>query len=145
MTDSTRIAYNQLTLRAVVALKNGPRGVREIFKIVRGHNESIVCKHLQKMERDGFLQRHTLPGPGRATAYSLSPLGRDLLKPAEAMLAFVARNKAEILAARERHQNSAEESDKRAAFLAKQAAAHAKTNLLVIQHPPSPPAAVRFP
>jgi DNA-binding HxlR family transcriptional regulator len=117
MTGNTtiRALLNPVTLQVIVALRNGPRRSRELFRLIGARSESIFVRQLAKLARDGLTETTALPGPGRGVSHQLSPLGREFLKAAELMLGTIERNKAAVIANRDAATENA-----RAAWKARQ-------------------------
>jgi DNA-binding HxlR family transcriptional regulator len=79
-------------------LETGPRRFSELRVTLHGVSAKVLTHSLRGLERDGLVVRTT--GTGR-TEYDLTPLGRSMLGPINAMCAWTAEHWDELLDARE--------------------------------------------
>ncbi|MEW1777775.1 helix-turn-helix domain-containing protein [Streptomyces sp. NPDC086777] len=67
------------TLLIVRELALGPRRYGDLLRSLPSMGTNLLAARLKHLEQYEVLQRTTLPGPGRASAYSLTPRGEKLL------------------------------------------------------------------
>ncbi|MBH1935251.1 helix-turn-helix transcriptional regulator [Streptomyces sp. AV19] len=79
----------------VRCLEDGPRRFSELRIPLRGITAKVLTQTLRELERDGYVGR---AGDG---AYALTPLGRSLLAPMDAMCAWAREHWDELIDARE--------------------------------------------
>jgi DNA-binding HxlR family transcriptional regulator len=88
------------SLLAISALRDGPQR----FNVLQRHlgvSQRMLTLTLRNLERDGLVLRHVTPGKVLRVDYALSPLGRTLLTPADALFDWADANRAEMDAARQ--------------------------------------------
>ncbi|MFF0378586.1 winged helix-turn-helix transcriptional regulator [Actinoplanes missouriensis] len=83
-------------------LEQGPRRFSELRVPIRGVTAKALTKSLRLLERDGLVERVTVPAP----AYQLTALGRSILGPLNAACAWTADHWDELLDAREAQGSS---------------------------------------
>ncbi|GAA1037035.1 hypothetical protein GCM10009557_49440 [Virgisporangium ochraceum] len=76
-------------------LEHGPRRFSELRVPIRGVTAKALTKSLRGLERDGLVSR--VAGLG----YELTPLGRSILEPLDAMCAWAREHWDELIDARE--------------------------------------------
>lgn len=90
------------TTLIVLALAEGPRRFSAIRRAVPDISKRMLTQTLRDLERDGLLTRRVYPTKPPSVEYRLSPLGRSLLEPLGALVAWSERTRDEVLAARAR-------------------------------------------
>ena len=65
----------------------GPRRWRhgELRELIGGISSKVLTQTLRKLERHGLVDRHEFAGVPRRVEYGLTPLGRTLLPPIDAL------------------------------------------------------------
>ncbi|MDQ1017585.1 winged helix-turn-helix transcriptional regulator [Streptomyces afghaniensis] len=101
-TSLARIA-NKWTAMVVIALSTGPLRFRDLRTTVDGISAKVLTETLRDLERDGIVIRHTYAEVPPRVEYELTPLGRTLYGPLQALGLWAEQNFAEVLAARERY------------------------------------------
>ncbi|WP_433438333.1 winged helix-turn-helix transcriptional regulator [Nonomuraea sp. CA-141351] len=81
------------------ALENGPLRFGQLRERVDGISEKMLAQTLRSLERDGLVLRR--PGPDRGVTYRLTPLGRTLGEPMDAIRAWAERYINDVERARE--------------------------------------------
>ncbi|MEW9553308.1 winged helix-turn-helix transcriptional regulator [Nonomuraea sp. NPDC050783] len=81
------------------ALEGGPQRFGRLRDQIDGISEKMLAQTLRSLERDGLVRRR--PGPDRGVSYSLTPLGRTLREPMQAIRAWAERYINEVEQARE--------------------------------------------
>jgi DNA-binding HxlR family transcriptional regulator len=74
------------TLLLIRELLTGPKRFGELQQCLRGLGTGLLAARLKHLEREGLVERSTLPPPARTPAYALTAAGRDL-EPAVLALA----------------------------------------------------------
>lgn len=88
------------SMLVVVLLGDGPQRFNELKRIVGGVSQRMLTVTLRGLERDGLVKRTVLPAVPPRVEYSLTPLGRTLLKPLRELATWVGANRAAIEQAR---------------------------------------------
>ncbi len=87
--------WTPLVLRC---LEEGPRRFSELRVPMHRTSAKELTRSLRNLERDGMVQRMAA---GRSVTYALTPLGRSLLEPLDALCAWTADHWDELLDARD--------------------------------------------
>lgn len=90
------------SLYIVGALRSGPRRFNEIKRDVDGISQRMLTLTLRGLERDGLVTRTVFPTIPPRVDYELTALGRTLLEPVMALVAWAELNIKRIQAARQR-------------------------------------------
>jgi DNA-binding HxlR family transcriptional regulator len=83
------------------SLKDGPRRFSEVRADIGGVTPKVLTQTLRTLERDGLVSRAVFAEVPVRVEYTLTPLGRSLLAPLEAVRAWAESHAATILKARE--------------------------------------------
>lgn len=86
----------------VLSLLGGPRRFTELRTAIGGVTPRVLTKILRVMERDGMLTRQIFAEVPPRVEYTLTPLGRSLREPIEAIAAWAEKNVSKVMAARGR-------------------------------------------
>ena len=86
----------------VLALSEGTLRFSELRARIGGVSPKVLTQTLRGLERDGLVTRSVYAEVPPRVEYALTPLGRSLREPIEAVQAWAERNVARVLAARER-------------------------------------------
>ena len=70
---NTRTSTNEHTLKTIVALRFGPLQFGEIERAVKSKHAPALSAHLDKMVRDGLIERHIVSLAPRPTSNIGSP------------------------------------------------------------------------
>jgi DNA-binding HxlR family transcriptional regulator len=97
------------TVLIVALLGDGPKRFNEIKRMVGGISQRMLTLTLRGLERDGLVTRTVFPTVPPRVDYELTPLGRSLWEPVEALGAWARGNIGEIEAARRRFDARAQE------------------------------------
>ncbi|KJS56441.1 helix-turn-helix domain-containing protein [Streptomyces rubellomurinus] len=90
--------------RIIRCLEDGPRRFSELRVPLAGITAKVLAESLRSMEQDGVLVRTEFDENPPRVEYALTPLGRTLLGPMDAMCAWSRENLAGLLAARAEHE-----------------------------------------
>ncbi|MFF2025993.1 winged helix-turn-helix transcriptional regulator [Streptomyces sp. NPDC058171] len=100
-----RLAFDLLsqTWNAVVlwALRDGPRRPVELREHIGGISSKVLTETLRRLQFNGLVTRHPLPGAPPRVEYRLTDLGRTLLAPIDAFGAWAFEHGDEVMAAQE--------------------------------------------
>lgn len=100
-----RLAFDLLsnTWNAVVlrALRDGPRRPVELREHIGGISPKVLTETLRRLQFNGLVERHAMPGAPPGVEYRLSALGRTLLAPLDAVGAWAFEHGDEVMAAQE--------------------------------------------
>ncbi len=84
----------------VILLSDGPRRFNELKKLIGGISQRMLTLTLRALERDGLVTRTVFPTVPPRVDYELTPLGRSMQKPVEALGAWAFANLTAIEKAR---------------------------------------------
>lgn len=93
----------------VSLLGDRPKRFSEIKRMVGGISQRMLTLTLRGLERDGLVTRTVFPTVPPRVDYALTPLGRSLWNPVEALGLWARANQGEIAAARRRFDDRREE------------------------------------
>lgn len=100
-----RLAFDLLfhTWNAVVlwALRDGPRRPVELRERIGGISSKVLTETLRRLQSNGLVERRAHPGSPPRVDYRLTPLGRTLLAPIDAVGAWAFEHGDEVMEARE--------------------------------------------
>ncbi|MFF4900630.1 winged helix-turn-helix transcriptional regulator [Streptomyces sp. NPDC001068] len=88
------------------ALHEGSFRFNELRRRVDGVSEKMLSQTLQALERDGLVHREAQPTNPPRVDYELTPLGRGVAEHLLAVVHFVEGRMGEVLAARERYDET---------------------------------------
>jgi len=90
------------TTMVVIALGRGDGlRFRDLRAVVQGISAKVLTETLRDLERDGLVARHEYAEMPPRVEYELTPLGRTLHVPLQALGRWAEEHAAEVLAARE--------------------------------------------
>ncbi|MFF8729384.1 winged helix-turn-helix transcriptional regulator [Streptomyces sp. NPDC015171] len=100
-----RLAFDLLsnTWNPVVlwALRDGPLRPVDLRERIGGISSKVLTETLRRLQFNGLVARHTHPGAPPRVEYRLTPLGRTLLAPIDAVGAWAFEHGDEVMAAQE--------------------------------------------
>ncbi|MGR0219822.1 winged helix-turn-helix transcriptional regulator [Agromyces sp. ZXT2-6] len=94
----------------ILALAGGTLRFTELRAKVGDVSRKVLTESLRALESDGLVKRRAWGGSPPRVEYSLSPLGRSLLEPIEAIRRWAEANVPEVLASRERRLMAEEDA-----------------------------------
>ena len=103
--DVLMVRPGKWTLTVITLLREETRRFNEL-KRAGGISQKTLTLTLRELERDGFVTRTMFATIPPRVDYELTDLGRDLLTLADSLRLFADRNRAQVLAARERFDAS---------------------------------------
>lgn len=83
-------------------LGEGPRRFSELKRTVEGISQRMLTLTLRGLERDGLVTRTVYPSIPPRVEYQLTPLGRTLLEPVNALAAWAQDHRSDMESARDR-------------------------------------------
>ena len=101
-----RIA-DRWTALVVGALAEGTKRFGELRREVGGISQKMLTQTLRDLERDGLVDRRVHPTVPVTVEYSLTEIGRTLIKPLENLSAWAIAHIGQIEAARARYERNA--------------------------------------
>ena len=99
--DVLMVRSGKWTLTIVTLLREERMRFNELKRIA-GISQKTLTLTLRELERDGFVTRTMFATIPPRVDYELTSLGRELLKLADGLKQFAARNADQVMAARER-------------------------------------------
>ena len=108
--DVLMVRPGKWTLTIVTMLRTETLRFNEL-KRAGGISQKTLTMTLRELERDGFITRTMFATIPPRVEYTLTELGRELLELADNLRIFADRNRAQILAARSRFDESGGEPD----------------------------------
>ncbi|MGW1772762.1 winged helix-turn-helix transcriptional regulator [Streptomyces sp. NPDC002104] len=101
-----RLAFDLLsnTWNAVLiwVLRDGPKRPGELRERIGGISPKVLTETLRRLEFNGLVTRHAYGEAPPRVEYQLTPLGRTLLDPIDALGVWAFEHGDEVMAARER-------------------------------------------
>lgn len=88
------------SLLVIAALYHQPMRFNALKRELNGVTQKALTQALRRLERNGIIVRHVNPQPPIAVQYSITPLGRSLIKPVEALFQWTREYGSEVEAAR---------------------------------------------
>ncbi len=98
-----RIGEKWTTL-VIRVLSGGTLRYSDLQRRVGGVSQKMLTQTLRSLERDGLIERRVYPVVPPRVEYSLTPLGRTLVEPLDAICRWAERHLPEMLQARARNQ-----------------------------------------
>lgn len=98
------------TTLILIALAADDRRFSQLQRAVPDISKRMLTQTLRDVERDGLVTRHVFPTKPPSVEYRLSPLGRSLLDPIAALVAWAERTHETISDARTRYDATQEGS-----------------------------------
>jgi DNA-binding HxlR family transcriptional regulator len=89
----------------LVALMEGTHRFSELRRKVGGVSEKMLAQTLQYLEKDGFIDRVSLPVVPPHVEYSLTPLGVEISKQVGSMANWIETNLPKILLAQQKRSD----------------------------------------
>jgi DNA-binding HxlR family transcriptional regulator len=100
-----RIA-DKWTALIIRVLADGTRRHSELRREIGGISQKMLTQTLRSLERDGLVTRKIHPVVPPMVEYSLTPLGKSLTEPLEAICRWAEKHLPELQAARARSQKT---------------------------------------
>ena len=83
-------------------LREGPRRFNELRRDVVGVSGKVLSQRLQRLQADGIVERRVVATRPVAVEYRITPLGKTMREPVDALLRWTTTHLPEVEAARER-------------------------------------------
>ncbi|MFG1888722.1 winged helix-turn-helix transcriptional regulator [Micromonospora sp. NPDC049051] len=100
VTDVLRRVGDKWTVLVVVLLGQRPHRFNELHRGIEGISQRMLTRTLRGLEVDGLVHREVFATIPPSVEYSLTPLGRSLLKPLSALAEWAIANQPRIAASR---------------------------------------------
>lgn len=95
-------AGNKWSILVIRHLRLGPARFNELRRNLGGTiTHKVLTSTVRALERDGYVKRTVTPSVPARVDYELTPLGRDLLGPVDALAHWALDNRVAVKAARE--------------------------------------------
>jgi DNA-binding HxlR family transcriptional regulator len=91
----------------IQSLKHGPRRFSQVRADVAVVTPKVLTQTLRTLERDGLVSREVFAEVPVRVEYTLTPLGRSLLAPLDAVREWAESHAGKILAARDAFDDAA--------------------------------------
>src|SRR5512135_2991127 len=105
-TCPSREILNHVTSRwgvlVLVALMEGTHRFSDLRRKIGGVSEKMLAQTLQQLEKDGFIDRVSLPVVPPHVEYSLTPLGEDIGRQVESLTDWIEINLPKIMTAQQK-------------------------------------------
>jgi Predicted transcriptional regulators len=85
-------------------LDRGPMRFSDLRRAIGGITQKSLTAALRELEKDGLVERQVTPSLPPRVDYALTPLGRTLLVPLQALTDWAVENDAAVSAARARFE-----------------------------------------
>jgi DNA-binding HxlR family transcriptional regulator len=92
------------TALVIHVLADGRRRFSQLEREIQGISQKMLTQTLRDLEHDGLVERTVYPVVPPHVDYRLTPLGRSLREPLEALCAWAERHMPEIQASRARSE-----------------------------------------
>lgn len=94
------------TVLVIASLSSGePRRYSELRRKLEGISQRMLTLTLKGLEQDGLVTRTLYPTIPPRVDYELTPLGRKLVSPLQALYEWAVQHRPEMLAARQKFQS----------------------------------------
>lgn len=104
----TRLVLDRIgdkwSVLVVLSLSDGPRRFTELRDMIGGVTPKVLTQTLRAMARDGLVTREVFAEVPPRVEYTLTPLGRSLHGPIQAVTDWAEENVNQVMAARELSQ-----------------------------------------
>ena len=101
------IADKWTTLVITLLAAEEPRRFNELRRAIGGISQKMLTETLRSLERDGLVQRTLYPQIPPRVEYALTPLGRTLIEPLNALAMWAQNHMQQVHDARERFDTAA--------------------------------------
>ena len=110
----SRLLFDQITdkwsMMVLTVLDGGPMRFNAIKRQLEGVTQKALTQCLRRMERNGLVLRRVIPVSPVAVEYEISPLGRSLQQPYEALYAWTLNHVTDVEKARQSFDGAAASS-----------------------------------
>lgn len=89
----------------VFALSRGPRRHGELIDLIGGVSRKVLTQTLRRLQGYGLVERHVDAGRPRRIEYSLTDLGRTLIKPVGALTEWAMTHGEDVINFQETEQS----------------------------------------
>ena len=84
-------------------LMDGPVRFNSLRRVVQGISQKMLSQTLKSLERDGLVSRKAIATVPVTVEYAITPLGRTLAKPMDALRIWAETHMDEVLANQQRY------------------------------------------
>ncbi|WP_426956716.1 winged helix-turn-helix transcriptional regulator [Muricoccus radiodurans] len=96
----SRVVLDQIadkwSILILAALCGGPQRFNGIRRALEGVTQKALTQALRRLERNGIVERRVIPASPVAVEYALTPLGRSLKEPIEALYGWTMKHLPEV-------------------------------------------------
>ncbi|MFI9554526.1 winged helix-turn-helix transcriptional regulator [Nonomuraea endophytica] len=104
----TRLVLDRIgdkwSVLVVLSLRHGPKRFTELRDMIGGVTPKVLTQTLRAMAADGLLTREVFAEVPPRVEYTLTPLGRSLQEPIQAITNWAEQYVTEVMAARDSRQ-----------------------------------------
>lgn len=87
---------NRWTALIIYALAGGTQRYSQLQRKIGGVSQKMLTQTLRRLERDGLVERRVYPVVPPKVEYSLTPLGRTLTEPLQAICKWAEKHGSEL-------------------------------------------------
>jgi len=87
---------NRWTALIIYALAGGTQRYSQLQRKIGGVSQKMLTQTLRRLERDGLVERRVYPVVPPKVEYSLTPLGRTLTEPLQAICKWAEKHLSEL-------------------------------------------------
>jgi DNA-binding HxlR family transcriptional regulator len=98
---NTRALVKEGSLRLVALLRNGPMTYNAIERALYAEKYPVLRTHIQKLRRDGMLDRILTKLEPVEISWGLTPLGAEFAKRADSLIGWLDAHRDDVIEARE--------------------------------------------
>jgi DNA-binding HxlR family transcriptional regulator len=108
----SRLLFDQIadkwSMMVLTVLDGGPVRFNQIRRQLEGVTQKALTECLRRLERNGLVSRHVITASPVAVEYEITPLGRTLQAPFEALYAWTVTHMSDVETARRRFDGAAD-------------------------------------
>lgn len=101
------------TMLVIIALDHGTRRHSQLMREIGGISQKMLTQTLRSLEQDGLVQRTVYPVVPPMVEYSLTPLGKTLTEPIQAIRTWAEQYLPEVEKARAGYVHAMQDAQER--------------------------------
>ena len=99
------VVANKWTVIVLYCLAFQPRRYGELTRKIEGISQKVLTQSLRRLERNGFVSRQVLSEMPPSVEYSLTPLGKTIVEPLQAIAKWSMENFDDVVTAQEHYDS----------------------------------------